>query len=65
MELFSCPYSLKVQARPPRDQKLASQSKVSGQGEKDGERDNLEFSKRGMGQLILWWIPKGSGIILK
>ena len=43
-QLFLCPYPLKVQARPPRDQKLAPQSKISGQGEKEDERDN--FQKR-------------------
>ena len=31
-ELFTCPYPLKVQARPPRDQRLATQSKVFGAG---------------------------------
>ena len=31
-ELFTCPYPPKVQARPPRDQRLAPPSKVSGQG---------------------------------
>ena len=31
-ELFTCPYPLKVQARPPRDQRLAIQSKVFGAG---------------------------------
>ena len=30
-QLFTCPYPLKVQARPPRDQKLALQSRVSWQ----------------------------------
>ena len=29
--LLTCPYLLKVQARPPRDQRLAIQSRVSGQ----------------------------------
>ena len=29
-ELFVCPYPLKVQVRPPRDQILATQSRVSG-----------------------------------
>ena len=33
-ELFPCPYPLKVQERPPQDEKLASQSKVLGQGSK-------------------------------
>ena len=28
-EIFMCLYSLKVQARPPRDQRLATQSSVS------------------------------------
>ena len=32
-ELFPCPYPLNVQTRPPRDQKLATRYKVSGQGE--------------------------------
>ena len=30
-QLFTCPYPLKVQARPPRDQRQAVQSRVSGQ----------------------------------
>ena len=30
-ELFTCPYPLKVQARPPRDQTPAIRSRVSGQ----------------------------------
>ena len=29
-ELFTCPYPLKVQARPIGDQRLATQSRVSG-----------------------------------
>ena len=29
-ELFMCPYTPNVQARPPRDQRLATQSRVSG-----------------------------------
>ena len=33
-ELFTCPYPLKVQACPPRDQRPALQSRVSGQEEK-------------------------------
>ena len=33
--LFTCPYPLKVQARPPRDQRLATQSRVSGQLNQD------------------------------
>ena len=28
--LFTCPYPLKVQACPPRDQRLATRSRVSG-----------------------------------
>ena len=35
-ELFKCPYPLKVQARPPRDQILATQSRVSGWEGKKG-----------------------------
>ena len=35
-ELFPCPYPLKVQARPPRDQRLATQSRVSGREGKKG-----------------------------
>ena len=35
-ELFTCPYPMKVQARPPRDHKLASQSRVSGREGKSG-----------------------------
>ena len=31
-ELFTRPYPFKVQTRPPRDQRLATQSKVSGWG---------------------------------
>ena len=31
-ELFTRPYPFKVQTRPPRDQRLATQSKVSGGG---------------------------------
>ena len=30
-ELFMCPYRLKIQARPPQDQRLATQSRVLGQ----------------------------------
>ena len=30
-QLFKCSYSLKVQERPPRDQRLATQSRVSGE----------------------------------
>ena len=30
-ELFPCPYPPKVRARPPRDQRPATQSRVSGQ----------------------------------
>ena len=30
-ELLTCPYPLKVQACPPRDQRPAAQSRVSGQ----------------------------------
>ena len=42
-ELFTCPYPLKVQARPPRDQRLAAQSGASGrEGVKKGA---IEFSK--------------------
>ena len=41
-QLLTCPYPLKVQARPPRDQRLAIRSRDSGQGE-DDERENLEF----------------------
>ena len=29
VELFTCPYRLKVQARPPRDQRLVTQCRVS------------------------------------
>ena len=29
-ELFTCPYPMKVQAPPPRDQRLATQYRVSG-----------------------------------
>ena len=29
-ELFTCPYPLEVQARPPRDQRLATPSRISG-----------------------------------
>ena len=32
-ELFMCPYPLKVQARPPQDQRPALRSRVLGQGE--------------------------------
>ena len=35
-ELFTCPYPLKVQARPLRDQRLATQSRVSWREEKEG-----------------------------
>ena len=31
--VFTCPYPLKVQARPPQDQRLAFRSRVSGQEE--------------------------------
>ena len=34
-ELFPCPYQPKVQARPPRDQRPALPSRVSGQGLRD------------------------------
>ena len=30
--VFTCPYLLKVQTCPPRDQRLDTQSRVSGQG---------------------------------
>ena len=40
-ELFTCPYPLKVQARPPRNQRLATQSRVSGR--EGGKRVLLEF----------------------
>ena len=36
-----CPYPLKVQARPPRDQRLATQSRVSGR--EGGERVLLKL----------------------
>ena len=29
-ELLTCPYSLKIQAHPPRDQRLSTQFRVSG-----------------------------------
>ena len=35
-EQYTCPYPLKVQARPPRDQRLATQSRVSGRKGKKG-----------------------------
>ena len=35
-ELFTCPYPLKIQARPPREQRLATQSRVSGREGKEG-----------------------------
>ena len=41
-ELLSCPYPLKVQACPPRDQRPALRSRVSGQREED-EWGNLKF----------------------
>ena len=37
VETINAPYPLKVQARPPRDLRTATQSRISGQGEK--ERD--------------------------
>ena len=33
VDLFTCPYPLKIRARPPRDQRLALRSGVSGQEE--------------------------------
>ena len=36
-ELFTYPYPLKVQARPPRDKRLAIQSRVSGGGGGGGD----------------------------
>ena len=41
-ELLTCPYPLKVQACPPRDQRPALRSRVSGQREED-EWGNLKF----------------------
>ena len=40
-ELFTCPYPLKVHARPPRDQRVATQSMFSGQYFQLSARDVL------------------------
>ena len=43
-ELLTCPYPLKVQVRPPRDQRLAIRSKVSGQGNSQATSSSLIFT---------------------
>ena len=42
-EVFTCPYPLKFQARPPRDQRLATQSRVSG---REGEKGAIVILKQ-------------------
>ena len=41
-KLFTCPYPLKVQTRPPRDQRRATQSRVS---ERDGREGAIDILK--------------------
>ena len=42
-ELFTCPYSIKVQARTPQYQRLATQSSVSG---RKGEKGAIDIFKQ-------------------
>ena len=53
-ELLTCPYPLKVQARPPQDQRSVLRSKVSGQTglEGGGETFYVSISTEGPGTPI-------------
>ena len=57
-ELLTCPYPLKVQARLPRDQRLAMQSRVSGREGKKGATEILQ-QLRSMSELCLLNITEG------